>query len=73
LRREADIKEYFIKHFMEEGCTKARLDKRKLVTYKDMGKPPRSCVMERADELANVVARSEEFEFLRGTSTPTPL
>jgi hypothetical protein len=23
---------------MEEGCTKARLDKRKLVTYKDMGK-----------------------------------
>lgn len=33
-------KEYFIKHFMEEGCTKARLDKRKLVTYKDMGKLP---------------------------------
>jgi hypothetical protein len=25
---------------MEEGCTKARLDKRKLVTYKDMGKLP---------------------------------
>jgi hypothetical protein len=23
---------------MEEGCTKARLDRRKLVTYKDMGK-----------------------------------
>jgi DNA polymerase epsilon subunit 4 len=34
---EADVKEYFIKHFMEEGYTKARLDRRKLVTYKDIG------------------------------------
>jgi DNA polymerase epsilon subunit 4 len=43
--------EYFIKHFMEEGYTKARLERRRIVNYKD---------------LANVVARSEEFEFLRG-------
>lgn len=43
--------EYFIKHFMEEGYTKARLEKRRIVNYKDM---------------ANVVSRSEEFEFLRG-------
>lgn len=33
----ADDQEYFIKHFMEEGYTKARLDRRKLVTYKDIG------------------------------------
>lgn len=31
------FQEYFIKHFMEEGYTKARLDRRKLVTYKDIG------------------------------------
>ena len=29
--------EYFVQHFMEEGYTRARLDNRKLVTYKDMG------------------------------------
>jgi len=57
---------------MEEGCTKARLDKRKLVTYKDMGKLLQSAAAKRADGLANVVARSEEFEFLRGTSHPHP-
>lgn len=43
--------EYFIKHFMEEGYTKARLERRRIVNYKDM---------------ANVVSRSEEFDFLRG-------
>jgi DNA polymerase epsilon subunit 4 len=43
-------KEYFIKHFMEEGCTKARLDKRKLVTYKDMGKSHSSSSSDEADE-----------------------
>ncbi|KAK4683645.1 DNA polymerase epsilon subunit 4, partial [Tremellales sp. Uapishka_1] len=47
--------EYFIKHFMEEGYTKARLEKRKIVNYKDM---------------AAVVSRSEEFDFLRGRSSP---
>lgn len=31
------MKEYFIQHFMEEGYTKARLEKRKIVNYKDMG------------------------------------
>ncbi|EJT45609.1 hypothetical protein A1Q2_01001 [Trichosporon asahii var. asahii CBS 8904] len=41
--------EYFIKHFMEEGYTKARLEKRRIVNYRDM---------------ANVVARSDEFGFL---------
>nr|KIR88630.1 DNA polymerase epsilon p12 subunit [Cryptococcus tetragattii IND107] len=53
--------EYFIKHFMEEGYTKARLEKRKLINYRDM---------------ANVVARSEEFDFLKGLITdviPTPM
>ncbi|OWZ38278.1 DNA polymerase epsilon p12 subunit [Cryptococcus neoformans c8] len=51
--------EYFIKHFMEEGYTKARLEKRKLINYRDM---------------ANVVARSEEFDFLRDViPTPMPL
>lgn len=30
--------EYFIKHFMEEGYTKARLEKRKLINYRDMGR-----------------------------------
>ncbi|WVQ78996.1 hypothetical protein IAT38_001088 [Cryptococcus sp. DSM 104549] len=51
--------EYFVKHFMEEGLTKARLEKRKLVTYKDM---------------ANVVARSEEFDFLKDViPAPMPL
>jgi hypothetical protein len=29
--------EYFVKHFMEEGYTKARLDKRRIVNYRDMG------------------------------------
>lgn len=43
--------EYFIKHFMEEGYTKARLEKRRIVNYRDM---------------ANVVARSDEFGFLSG-------
>jgi len=47
--------EYFIKHFMEEGYTKARLERRRIVNYKDM---------------ANVVARSDEFEFLRGEFEP---
>jgi len=37
LSARADGQEYFIKHFMEEGYTKARLDRRKLVTYKDIG------------------------------------
>ncbi|KGB76544.1 DNA polymerase epsilon p12 subunit [Cryptococcus deuterogattii 99/473] len=51
--------EYFIKHFMEEGYTKARLEKRKLINYRDM---------------ANVVARSEEFDFLKDViPTPMPL
>jgi hypothetical protein len=35
------LQEYFIKHFMEEGYTKARLDKRKIVNYRDMGKSGR--------------------------------
>jgi DNA polymerase epsilon subunit 4 len=47
--------EYFIKHFMEEGYTKARLEQRRIVNYKDM---------------ASVVARSEEFDFLAGEWTP---
>ncbi|WVR09584.1 hypothetical protein IAU60_006654 [Kwoniella sp. DSM 27419] len=47
--------EYFIKHFMEEGYTKARLEKRKIVNYKDM---------------AAVVARSEEFDFLKDVIPP---
>ncbi|ORX39435.1 histone-fold-containing protein [Kockovaella imperatae] len=51
--------EYFIKHFMEEGYTKARLDKRKMVNYRDM---------------AAVVERSEEFDFLRDViPMPMPL
>ncbi|WVO21629.1 uncharacterized protein IAS62_002938 [Cryptococcus decagattii] len=51
--------EYFIKHFMEEGYTKARLEKRKLINYRDM---------------ANVVARSEEFDFLKDViPMPMPL
>ncbi|ODN95287.1 hypothetical protein L198_04678 [Cryptococcus wingfieldii CBS 7118] len=50
--------EYFIKHFMEEGYTKARLEKRKIINYKDM---------------ANVVARNEEFDFLKGKSNSTIL
>ncbi|WVF67292.1 hypothetical protein IAT40_002043 [Kwoniella sp. CBS 6097] len=49
--------EYFVKHFMEEGYTKARLEKRKTVNYKD---------------LASVVARSEEFDFLKDV-IPTPM
>ncbi|CAD6563819.1 MAG: hypothetical protein TREMPRED_001391 [Tremellales sp. Tagirdzhanova-0007] len=49
--------EYFIKHFMEEGYTKARLEKRRIVNYKDM---------------AAVVARSEEFDFLRDV-IPSPI
>ncbi|WWD19832.1 hypothetical protein CI109_104299 [Kwoniella shandongensis] len=49
--------EYFIKHFMEEGYTKARLEKRKIVNYKDM---------------AAVVARSEEFDFLKDV-IPAPM
>ncbi|OCF34241.1 DNA polymerase epsilon p12 subunit [Kwoniella heveanensis BCC8398] len=49
--------EYFVKHFMEEGYTKARLEKRKIVNYKD---------------LASVVARSEEFDFLKDV-IPTPI
>ncbi|RXK40568.1 hypothetical protein M231_02220 [Tremella mesenterica] len=49
--------EYFIKHFMEEGYTKARLDKRRIVNYKDM---------------AAVVQRSEEFDFLRDV-IPMPI
>ncbi|BEI82840.1 hypothetical protein CcaverHIS002_0307080 [Cutaneotrichosporon cavernicola] len=42
--------EYFVKHFMEEGYTKARLEKRRIISYKDM---------------ANVVSRTEEFDFLK--------
>lgn len=38
---------------MEEGYTKARIDRRRIVNYRDM---------------ANVVARSDEFDFLRGKS-----
>lgn len=34
----ADEQEYFVKHFMEEGYTRARLDNRKLITYKDLGR-----------------------------------
>ncbi|WWC91910.1 uncharacterized protein L201_006862 [Kwoniella dendrophila CBS 6074] len=49
--------EYFIKHFMEEGYTKARLEKRKTVNYKD---------------IAAVVARSEEFDFLKDV-IPQPI
>ncbi|WVQ75594.1 hypothetical protein IAR50_005222 [Cryptococcus sp. DSM 104548] len=49
--------EYFIKHFMEEGYTKARLEKRKIINYKDM---------------ANVVARNEEFDFLKDV-IPIPI
>ncbi|KAI9633785.1 histone-fold-containing protein [Dioszegia hungarica] len=49
--------EYFIKHFMEEGYTKARLDKRKIVNYRDM---------------ASVVARSDEFSFLQDV-IPMPM
>ncbi|KAK1922238.1 histone-fold-containing protein [Papiliotrema laurentii] len=49
--------EYFIQHFMEEGLTKAQLDRRKLVTYKD---------------LASVVSRSDEFDFLRDV-IPMPI
>lgn len=30
--------ELFVKKFVEEGCTNARLDKRKMVRYDDMGK-----------------------------------
>jgi DNA polymerase epsilon subunit 4 len=43
--------EYFIKHFMEEGYTKARMERRRIVNYKDM---------------ASVVSRNDEFDFLRG-------
>jgi hypothetical protein len=45
----ADGKEYFIKHFMEEGYTKARLDRRKLVTYKDIGGSARDLILTAAD------------------------
>lgn len=52
---------------MEEGWTKAQLERRKLVTYKDMGKLsiPRFFL---ADKIAAVVQRSAEFEFLKGKS-----
>ncbi|ORY31650.1 histone-fold-containing protein [Naematelia encephala] len=49
--------EYFIKHFMEEGYTKARLEKRRIVNYKDM---------------AAVVARSQDFDFLKDV-VPAPI
>ncbi|RSH91439.1 hypothetical protein EHS25_009738 [Saitozyma podzolica] len=49
--------EYFVKHFMEEGYTKARLDKRRIVNYRDM---------------AAVVTRSEEFDFLKDI-VPMPM
>ncbi|KAL7424417.1 hypothetical protein Q5752_000099 [Cryptotrichosporon argae] len=49
--------EHFIKHFMEEGYTKARLEKRRIVNYKDM---------------AAVVSRSAEFDFLRDI-VPSPI
>jgi DNA polymerase epsilon subunit 4 len=39
---------------MEEGYTKARLEKRRIINYKDM---------------ANVVSRAEEFDFLKGESS----
>ena len=38
------MEEYFIKRFMEEGYTKARLDKRRIVNYRDMGKSRLSLV-----------------------------
>lgn len=37
-RKLIRTQEYFIKHFMEEGYTKARLEKRKLINYRDMGR-----------------------------------
>lgn len=71
-RKLIRTQEYFIKHFMEEGYTKARLEKRKLINYRDMGRlddishqPIRSL----KSPIANVVARSEEFDFLRGKNS----
>jgi len=60
---------------MEEGYTKARLDKRRIVNYKDMGGG--SSPITHLQKLmrtweAAVVARSEEFDFLRGVWVPTP-
>ncbi|RSH86432.1 uncharacterized protein EHS24_004687 [Apiotrichum porosum] len=49
--------EYFIKHFMEEGYTKARMERRRIVNYKDM---------------ASVVSRNDEFDFLRDV-VPLPI
>ena len=37
-RAKLTDEEYFVKHFIEEGYTRARLDQRKIVTYKDMGR-----------------------------------
>jgi len=62
----ADCKEYFIKHFMEEGYTKARLDRRKLVTYKDIGELSHGHPYWALLTSATVVSRSDEFDFLRG-------
>ena len=33
----ADQQELLVRHMMEDGCTNARLDKRKIVRYDDMG------------------------------------
>lgn len=55
---------------MEEGLTKAQLERRKLVTYKDMGEPLPKNLPATADMSASVVQRSPEFDFMRGKSKP---
>nr|ODN81320.1 hypothetical protein L203_05572 [Cryptococcus depauperatus CBS 7841] len=55
--------EYFIKHFMEEGYTKARLEKRKIVNYKDMDVIPIPMPLSEALECRKrKVATEESFD-----------
>lgn len=52
--------ELFVKKFAEEGCTNARLDKRKMVRYDDMGEYGKALTC-----LAKAVAQNEYLDFLR--------
>ncbi|WFD18605.1 DNA-directed DNA polymerase [Malassezia caprae] len=52
--------ELFVKKFAEEGCTNARLDKRKMVRYDDMGTSDSALT-----RVAKAVAQNEYLDFLR--------
>ncbi|PKI83521.1 hypothetical protein MVES_002510 [Malassezia vespertilionis] len=73
---KADTAELFVKKFVEEGYTNARLDKRKMIRYNDMEVVPMpvplSAALQRREELTEKDGAPKDFELDVSTTDAAP-